>query len=130
VATGATPERIEATAGTFGFYAEGSGRAVAQVMDAIDRERLVLAGRLGVRAVPFAELFCQLGFTTGKQAHAGGAYQAIQHSDVIRPMQSPPGSITATCTRTSAGDWSPGCTSPRPPAARRPPSPPSPTSPG
>jgi hypothetical protein len=27
---------IEATAGKFGFYAEGSGRAVAQVMDAID----------------------------------------------------------------------------------------------
>src|SRR5215831_15987548 len=65
---------IEATAGTFGFYAEGSGRAVAQVMDAIDRDRLALAGRLGVRAVPFPELFCQLGFTTGNQPHAGGAY--------------------------------------------------------
>jgi hypothetical protein len=56
---------IEATGGTFGFYAEGSGRAVAQVMDAIDHERLGLAGRLSVRAVPFAELFHQLGFTAG-----------------------------------------------------------------
>ena len=27
---------IEATAGKFGFYAEGSGPAVARVMDAID----------------------------------------------------------------------------------------------
>ena len=81
---------IEATAGKFGFYAEGSGRAVAQVMDAIDRERLTLADGLGVRAVPFAELFHQLGFTTGEQAHAGGAYHAIQHSDLIRPIQSPP----------------------------------------
>src|SRR5262249_27064488 len=44
---------IEATAGTFGFYAEGGGPAVARVMDAIDRERLVLASPLGVRAVPF-----------------------------------------------------------------------------
>jgi opine dehydrogenase len=81
---------IEATGGKFGFYAEGSGRAVAQVMDAIDHERLALAGRLGVRAAPFAELFHQLGFTTGKQGHTGGAYHAIQHSDLIRPIQSPP----------------------------------------
>ena len=81
---------IEATAGKFGFYTEGSGPAVAQVMDAIDHERLALARRLGVRAVPFAELFHQLGFTTGKQAHAGGAYHAIQHSELIRPIQSPP----------------------------------------
>jgi opine dehydrogenase len=81
---------IEATAGTFGFYAEGGAPAVAQVMDAIDRERLALADRLGVRAVPFAELFYQLGFITGKQAHADGVYHAIQHSDLIRPIQSPP----------------------------------------
>ena len=50
---------IEATGGKFGFYAEGSGRAVVRVMDAIDHERLALAGRLGVRAVPFTELFHQ-----------------------------------------------------------------------
>jgi len=81
---------IEATGGKFGFYAEGSGPAVAQVMDAIDNERLALADRLGVRAVPFTELFHQLGFTTGDQAHAGGAYHAIQHSELIRPIQSPP----------------------------------------
>ncbi len=59
-------------------------------MDAIDHERLALAGRLGVRAVPFAELFHQLGFTTGEQLHAGGVYHAIQHSELIRPIQSPP----------------------------------------
>ena len=81
---------IEATAGQFGFYAEGSGPAVTRVMDAIDAERLALARALGVRAVPFAELFGQLGFTTGEQAHAGGAYHAIQHSDLIQPIQSPP----------------------------------------
>jgi opine dehydrogenase len=81
---------IEATAGKFGFYAEGSGPAVAQVMDAIDHERLALARRLGVRAVPFTELFHQLGFTTGERAHAGGVHHAIQHSDLIQPIQSPP----------------------------------------
>jgi opine dehydrogenase len=81
---------IQATAGKFGFYAEGSGPAVARVMDAIDAERLALARALGARAVPFAELFRQLGFTTGEQAHAGGAYHAIQCSELIRPIQSPP----------------------------------------
>ena len=81
---------IEATAGKFGFYAEGGGPAVARVMDAIDAERLALARALGVRAVPFAELFGQLGFTAGEQACAGGAYHAIHHSELIRPIQSPP----------------------------------------
>ena len=81
---------IEATAGKFGFYAQGSGPAVARVMDAIDAERLALARRLGVRAAPFAELFGQLGFTPGEQAGEGGAYHAIQHSELIHPIQSPP----------------------------------------
>jgi opine dehydrogenase len=81
---------IEATAGNFGFYAEGGGHAVARVMDAIDAERLALARALGVRAVPFAELFRQLGFTAGGPVPAGGAYHAIQHSELIRPIQSPP----------------------------------------
>jgi opine dehydrogenase len=64
---------IEATAGKFGFYAEGSGPAVTRVMDAIDRERPELARRLGVRAVSFAELSCQLGFTTGHDLHGTAA---------------------------------------------------------
>ena len=81
---------IQATAGKFGFYADGSGPAVARVMDAIDVERMALARALGVRAVPFAELFRQLGFTAGGQAHAGSAYHAIQCSELIRPIQSPP----------------------------------------
>src|ERR1700761_5487569 len=81
---------IEATGGKFGFYAEGGGPAVARVMDAIDHERLALAGKLGVRAVPFPDLFRQLGFTTGEQMHADGAYHAIQHSELIRHIQAPP----------------------------------------
>src|ERR1700742_455415 len=79
---------IQATAGKFGFYAEGSGPAVARVMDAIDAERLALARALGARAVPFAELFHQLGFTTGGQSYAGSAYHAVQCSELIHPIQS------------------------------------------
>ena len=81
---------IEATGGKFGFYAQGAGPAVTRVMDAIDAERLALARALGVRAIPFTELFGQLGFTTSAQASTGGAYHAIQRSELIRPIQSPP----------------------------------------
>ncbi|HEY2193980.1 MAG TPA: NAD/NADP octopine/nopaline dehydrogenase family protein [Actinomycetospora sp.] len=81
---------IEATGGDFGFYVAGNGRAVARVIDGIDRERLALAHRLGVPAVPFPELFHRLGFTPDGQPHAHGAYDAIQHSELIRPLRSPP----------------------------------------
>lgn len=81
---------IEATAGDFGFYAAGNGCAVARVIDGIDRERLALARRLGVHAVPFAELFHQLGFTPGGRPQADGSHDAIQHCELIRPIRSPP----------------------------------------
>lgn len=81
---------IEATGGDFGFYAAGNGRAVARVIDGIDRERLALARRLGVPAAPFTELFHQLGFTPGDQPLADDACEAIAHSELIRPIQSPP----------------------------------------
>jgi opine dehydrogenase len=60
---------IEATGGKFGFYAEGSGPAVARVMDAIDAERLALARALGARAIPFTELF-----------HSSGSPPANRHT--------------------------------------------------
>src|SRR5215218_4947113 len=59
-------------------------------MDAIDDERLALGRRLGIRAAPFPTLFAQLGFTGGEEADAGGAYEAIARSDLIRPIHAPP----------------------------------------
>jgi len=81
---------IQATAGDFGFYTAGNTPAVARVIDAIDHERLALAHRLGVPAVPFPELFHRLGFTLGNESGTGGAYDAIQHSELVRPLRSPP----------------------------------------
>ena len=74
---------------SLGFYAQGSGPGVARVIDAIDAERLALARALGTRPSPFAELFRQHGFTTGERAHAGGAYHAIQHGELIRRSSHP-----------------------------------------
>lgn len=42
--------RIEATNGDFDFYMEGATPAVAQVLEAMDRERVAVAAALGIRA--------------------------------------------------------------------------------
>lgn len=80
---------IEATSGGFGFYADGTRETVSKVIEAVDQERLVLARLLGVGAVPFVELFHQLGFTPGETGPATTVFQAIQRSELIRPIQSP-----------------------------------------
>ena len=78
---------IDATAGDFGFYRDGTRVAVSRVIEAIDYERIALARALGVSADPFPELFHQLGFTaTG----APSVLEAIQSSELIHPIQSPP----------------------------------------
>lgn len=79
---------IEATAGRFGFYADGAGGAVAAVIDAIDRERLALATGLGVPAAPFGELFHRLGFS-GETPVGAAAYEALRASELIHPIQAP-----------------------------------------
>ena len=77
---------IEATNGDFGFYAQGTGLAVAGVMEAIDRERLELAQHLGVRADPFPELFAQLRFVDPVDA-GPDAYSAVHASWLIHPIR-------------------------------------------
>jgi opine dehydrogenase len=79
---------IEASGGAFGFYSEGAGPAVAHVMDAIDRERLALAKRLEVPALPLGELLYRLGFR--REAEAADAAEAIAQSELIYPIRSPP----------------------------------------
>ena len=79
---------VEATGGAFGFYSEGAGPAVAPVMDAIDGERLALAERLEVPALPFAALLHQLGFAA--TSDADDCRQAIARSELIYPIRSPP----------------------------------------
>jgi len=80
---------IEATEGGFGFYADGNGPAVAEVMDAVDRERLALAERLEVPAVPFVELLHQLGFIA-EALRGASVYDAISGSELIHSIKAPP----------------------------------------
>jgi opine dehydrogenase len=80
---------IEATAGDFGFYADGLGASVARLMEAIDRERIAVAERLGVPTLPFVELLQQLGFTNADLAPASSVHDAIESSDLIHPVKAP-----------------------------------------
>lgn len=81
---------IEATGGDFGFYSDGTRAAVSSVMEALDEERLALAERLEVRAVPFVALFSQLGFVEGGGEPPVSVQDALERSALIHPIRSPP----------------------------------------
>lgn len=81
---------IEATSGDFGFYSDGTRARVSSVIEALDEERLALAERLGVRAVPFVELFSQLGFVGAGDELPVSVVDALERSALIHPIRSPP----------------------------------------
>jgi opine dehydrogenase len=81
---------IQATQGDFAVYQEGTGPAVAAIIDAVDAERIAVAERLGVPTTPFVEILCQAGYTTDEAALTGRAYPALQAGDAIRGVKAPP----------------------------------------
>jgi opine dehydrogenase len=81
---------IEATAGDFCIYQEGTGPAVGRFMDAVDAERLEIAGCLGLPSAPFVDILCGAGFTTPEAARPGRAYAALRAGDPIRGVKAPP----------------------------------------
>jgi opine dehydrogenase len=78
---------IEATGGGFGFYADGNTPAVAEVMEAIDRERRAVAEKLDIAVPSLSELFCEMGFTSARNAQTACA--AIEASELIHPIKAP-----------------------------------------
>lgn len=81
---------IEKTAGDFYFYREGISPAIANVIGAVDRERLRIVERLGLPPLSFVEIFFQAGLTS-QSAHASGSvFQATQESAPNRTIKSPP----------------------------------------
>lgn len=81
---------IEATGGDFPIYKEGSGPAVARVIEAVDSERLALADRLSVPTVSFVEFLAEAGYTTTEAAATGSVYQALRAGEKIRSVKAPP----------------------------------------
>lgn len=80
---------IEKTSGDFYFYREALSPAVANVIAAVDRERLRIVDRLGLPGLSFVEIFFQAGLTSQAARASGSVFQATQESAPNRTIKSP-----------------------------------------
>lgn len=80
---------IEQTGGDFRYYADTAVTSVARLMEAIDRERLLIARAWGVNAEPFLEVFARIGSTSTAAAAAGDFGQALIDSEPNRDIRAP-----------------------------------------
>jgi opine dehydrogenase len=81
---------IEFTGGDILFYKESITPSVARVIEAVDAERLAVAGKLGLKLPPFIDYFCEAGLTTEAARQSGSVYQAMQESGPNKTIKSPP----------------------------------------
>ncbi len=81
--------RIERGLGDFYFYRDGITPAIADVIVAVDEERLKVAERLGLRPLSFVEIFYRAGLTSEGARSSGSVYQAIRESGPNRTIKSP-----------------------------------------
>jgi opine dehydrogenase len=80
---------IESTGGAFAIYHEGTGPALARLLEALDRERQALADRLGVPTASFVEYLRDAGYTTSEAAATGRVHTALQASDALGSVAAP-----------------------------------------
>ncbi len=76
---------IEATDGNFSFYGEATTPSVAFAMEEVDRERLQVAGALGLEQVSLLEWDQRLYGLKGETL-----YEVLHNSEVHRPTKAPP----------------------------------------
>jgi len=81
---------IEKTGGNFLWYRDGITPAVGAWVDAVDQERLQIAGALGLDRACFVDIFYQAGLTTAEARDSGSAYRAIHESGPNKTIKSPP----------------------------------------
>lgn len=81
--------RIEQTGGNFFFYRDGLTPAIANIIDAVDRERLKIVEKSGLRPMGFVEIFHQAGLTSDSARLGDSVYRAIQESRPNQTIRSP-----------------------------------------
>ena len=81
--------RIEQSGGDFHFYSEGITPAVARLIEAVDRERLEIVGKLGLDPLSFVEIFYQAGLTSDAARASASVYRAIRESAPNRTIKAP-----------------------------------------
>ncbi len=80
---------IEKSGGDFCFYSEGITPAIANLIAAVDRERLRITGRLGLPPESFVEIFYQAGLAPEGARASASVYRAIHESAPNRSIKSP-----------------------------------------
>jgi len=81
--------RIETSQGDFYFYRDGITPAIADVIGAVDRERVAIVRRLGLPPVSFVDIFHQAGLTSDAARESQSVYQATQESAANRTIKAP-----------------------------------------
>jgi opine dehydrogenase len=81
---------VEFTGGDFLFYKDSITPSVARVVEAVDAERLALAGRLGVDVPAFIDYFCEAGLTSEEARASRSIHRAMQESAPNRTIKAPP----------------------------------------
>jgi opine dehydrogenase len=81
---------IESTGGDFYYYRDGITPGIGAWIEAIDRERLEIVQRLGLKPMRFVDIFHQAGLTSEEARASGSAYRAIHESEPNRTIKSPP----------------------------------------
>jgi opine dehydrogenase len=80
---------IEKTGGDFYYYREGITTAVGAWIEEVDKERLNIVERLGLKPLSFVDIFYQAGLTSDAARASGSAYRAIHESEPNRTIKSP-----------------------------------------
>lgn len=80
---------IEQTGGDFFFYREGITPAIAAWIEEVDRERLEIVKRLGLKPLRFVDIFHQAGLTSDEARNSGSIFRAIRESEPNRTIKSP-----------------------------------------
>ncbi len=81
---------IERTGGDFYYYRDGITPGIAAWIEAIDKERLEIVQRLGLKPLRFVDIFHQAGLTSEEARASGSIYRAIHESEPNRTIKSPP----------------------------------------
>jgi opine dehydrogenase len=80
---------IEKTGGNFLYYREGVTPAIAAWIEEVDKERLQIVNSLGLKPMPFINIFYQAGLTSSEAQDSGSVFRAIHESGPNFKIKSP-----------------------------------------
>ncbi|MDP6560791.1 MAG: NAD/NADP octopine/nopaline dehydrogenase family protein [Candidatus Binatia bacterium] len=80
---------IENSAGNFYFYRQGISPAIAEMIEAVDCERLDIVKALGFPPLSFIEIFYQAGLTSDSGRSSASVYRVIKESVPNHTIKSP-----------------------------------------